>query len=85
MTGVEAIALARKRRVTLEVFLDRLRVYSEGEPNESLIRLLRDNKQAVVEAILAAETEPDRWRRRFAERIETTVTMRGVPRPDAER
>jgi hypothetical protein len=85
VTGAEAIALARRRGVTLGVFLGDLRVYSEGEPDESLVRLLRDNKQAVVDAILAAETESDRWRRHRTETIETIITMRGLARPDAER
>jgi hypothetical protein len=85
MTGAEAIALATRRGVTLEVFLGNLRVYSQGEPDESLVRLLRDNKQAVTDAILAAETEPDRWRRVLAEKIETIMQLRGLPRPDAER
>jgi hypothetical protein len=85
MTGAEAIALARRRGVTLGVFLGKLRVYSEGEPDESLVRLLRDNKQAVVDEILAAETESNRWRRVLAEKIETVMTIRGLPRPDAER
>jgi hypothetical protein len=85
MTGVEAIALARRRGVTLEVFLSNLRVYSEGEPDESLVRLLRDNKQAVLDAILAAERESDRWRRTLAEKVETITQLRGLTRPDAER
>jgi hypothetical protein len=84
MTGAEAIALARRRGVALGVFLGNLRVYSEGEPDESLVRLLRDDKQAVVDAILAAETESDRRRRVLAEKIETVMTIRGLPRPDAE-
>jgi hypothetical protein len=85
MTGVEAIALASRCGVALEVFLGKLRVYAESEPDESLVRLLRNNKQAVVDALLATETMPERWRRRFAEKIETIVTMRGLSRPDAER
>jgi hypothetical protein len=85
VTGAEAIALSRRRGVTLGVFLGKLRVYSEGEPDESLVRLLRDNKQAVMDAILAAETESNRWRRVIAEKIETVMTIRGLPRPDAER
>jgi hypothetical protein len=85
MTGAEAIALARRRGVAIEVFLGELRVYSEGEPDEILVRLLRDNKQAVMDAILAAETESDRWRRVLAEKIETVMTIRGLPRPEAER
>jgi hypothetical protein len=85
MTGAEAIALARRRGVTLEVFLGNLRVYSKGEPDESLVRLLRDNKHAVVDAILAVETESDRRRRVLAEKVETIMTIRGLPRLDAER
>jgi hypothetical protein len=85
MTGAEAIALARRRGVAPEVFRGKLRVYSEGEPDESLVRLLRHNKQTVMDAILAAETDPDRWRRRRTETIETIITMRGLARPDAER
>jgi hypothetical protein len=85
MTGAEAIALARRRGVTLGVFLGNLRVYSESEPDESLVRLLRDNKQEVMDAILASETESDRRRRVLAEKIETVMTIRGLPRPDAER
>ena len=76
MTGAETIAPARRRGVTLRVFLGKLRVYSEGEPDESLVRLLRDNKQAVMDAILAAETESDRWRRALAEKVETVMTIR---------
>ena len=41
----------------------------------------RDNKQA----ILAAETESDRWRRTLAEKVETITRLRGLARPDAER
>ena len=85
MTGAEAIALARRRGVTLRVFLGNLRVYSEGEPDESLVRLLRDNKQAVMDAILGAETESDRWRRVLAEKVETITQLRGLSRHDAER
>ena len=85
MTGTEAIALARRRGVTLEVFLGKLRAYSESEADEMLVRLLRANKQAVVDAILAAEMESDRWRRVLAEKIETVMTIRGLPRPDAGR
>ena len=85
MTGAETIAPARRRGVTLRVFLGKLRVYSEGEPDESLVRLLRDNKQAVMDAILAAETESDRWRRTLAEKVETITRLRGLARPDAER
>jgi hypothetical protein len=56
MTGSEAIALARRRGVALEVRLGKplevrlgkLRFYSEGEPDESLVGLLRDNKQAAI-------------------------------------
>jgi hypothetical protein len=39
MTGAEIIAFANKRGVTLEIFFDKLRVYSEGEPHESLVIL----------------------------------------------
>jgi hypothetical protein len=85
MTSAEIIALAKRRGVTLGVFLDKLRVYSEGEPDESLLRLLRDNKQAVMDAILAVETEPERWQRLLAEKIETIVKVRGLTRLDAER
>jgi hypothetical protein len=85
MTGAEAIALARRCGVTLGVFLGKLRVYSEGEPDESLVRLLRDNKQAVVDAILAAETESDHWRRVLAEKTQTIMMIRGLSRHDAER
>jgi hypothetical protein len=38
----------------------------------------RDNKQAVMGAILAAGTESDRWRRVLAEKIETIMTIRGT-------
>jgi hypothetical protein len=85
MTGEEAIALARRCGVTLEVFLGKLRIRSENEPDESLVRLLRDNKQTVVDAILADETAPDRLRRRLAETIETIMTIRGLSRLEAER
>jgi hypothetical protein len=84
MTGAQAIALARRRGVTLEVFLGKLRVYSEGEPDEILVRLLRDNKQAVVDTLLEAEAESDRWKWRRAETIETIMHLRGLTRPDAE-
>ena len=84
MTGAEIIALAKKRGVAVEVFFGKLRVRAESEPDESLVRLLRDNRQAVIDAFLEAETEPDRWRRLLAEKIETIVKMRGLPRPDAE-
>jgi hypothetical protein len=53
--------------------------------DESLVRLLRDNKQAVMDAILAAEAESDRWRRILAEKVETIIRIRGLTRPDAER
>jgi hypothetical protein len=66
MTGAEIIAHAKTRGVVLALFLDRL--YGEGEPDESFIQLLRANKQAVVDAILAAETEPHRWRRLLAQK-----------------
>ena len=84
MTGAEIIALAKKRGVAVEVFFGKLRVHAESEPDESLVRLLRDNRQAIIDAFLEAETEPDRWRRLLAEKIETIVKMRGLPRPDAE-
>jgi hypothetical protein len=45
----------------------------------------RDNKQVVMDAILAAETESDCWRRVLAERVDTLMTVRGLSRPDAER
>jgi hypothetical protein len=51
MTRAEAIALAKRCGVTVGLFLGKLRVYSEGEPDESLVRFLRDNKQAVMAAI----------------------------------
>jgi hypothetical protein len=85
MTGAEAIALARRRRVRLEVFLGKLRAYSESEADEILVRLLRANEQVVVDAILAAETESDRWRHALDENVETIVKIRGLTRPDAER
>jgi hypothetical protein len=56
----------------------------EREPDDALVRLLRDNRKAVIDALLEAETEPDRWRRLLAEKIETLVKMRGLPRRDAE-
>ena len=58
MTGAETIAPARRRGVTLRVFLGKLRVYSEGEPDESLVRLLRDNKQEVIDAPLPPRRNP---------------------------
>jgi hypothetical protein len=85
MTGAEIIALAKKRGVTLEIFFDKLRVCSEGKPDESLVRLLRDNKQAVMDSILAAETPPERWRRLFAEKVDTLMQFLGLPRLEAER
>jgi hypothetical protein len=84
MTGAEAIALARRRGVTLRVFLGKLRVCSESELDDSLVRLLRDNKQAIMDAILTAETESYRWRRTFAEKAETIGQLRGMTHPDAE-
>jgi hypothetical protein len=84
MTGAEIIALTRKRGVAVEVFLGKLRVHGEGDRDESLVRLLCDNRQVVIDAFLEAETEPNRWRRLLAEKIETIVKMRGLPRPDAE-
>jgi hypothetical protein len=48
MTGAEAVALARRRGVALGVFLGNLRAYSESKSDESLVRLLRGNKQAVI-------------------------------------
>ena len=83
MTGAEIIALAKKRGVAAEVFFGKLRLRAESEPDESLVRLLRDNRRAVVDAFLKAEMEPDRWGRLLAERIETIVKMRGLPRLDA--
>jgi hypothetical protein len=85
VTGAEAIALSRRRGVTLGVFLGKLRVYPDGEPDESLVRLLRDNKQAVMDAVLAAETESDRWRRVLAEKTQTITQLRGLTRLGAER
>jgi hypothetical protein len=41
----------------------------------------RDNNHA----ILAGETESDRWRRALAEKVETIVRLRGMTRHDAER
>ena len=84
MTGAEIIALAKKRGVAVEVFFGKLRVHGESERDESLVRLLRDNRQAVIDAFLEAETEPDRWRRLLAEKIETVAKMRCLPHPDAE-
>ena len=84
MSGAEIIALAKKRGVTVEVFFGKLRVRAESEPDESLVRLLRDNRQAIIDAFLEAETEPDRWRRLLSEKIETIVKVRDLPRPDAE-
>ena len=84
MTGAEIIALAHKHGVVAQVFFGKLRLHAEREPDESLVRLLRDNRQAVIDAFLKAETESDRWRRLLAEKIETVVKMRGLPRPNAE-
>jgi hypothetical protein len=44
-----------------------------------------DNKQAVMNAIPAAETESDRWRRILAEKVEIIMTIRGLPQAGAER
>jgi hypothetical protein len=85
MTGVEIINLAKEHGVEVTVFLDKLRMQAEGEPDERLIRLLRDHKQEVIDALLEAETEPDRWRRRLAEKIETVMRMRALSRREAER
>ena len=49
-----------------------------------LVRLLRDNRRAIIDAVRKGETRPNRWRRLLAEKIETIVKMRGLPRPDAE-
>jgi hypothetical protein len=84
MTGAEIIALAKKRGVAVEVFFGKLRVRAESEPDESLVRLLRDNRQAIIDAFLEAETDADRWRRLLSEKIETIVKVRGLQRPDAE-
>jgi hypothetical protein len=84
MTGAEIIALAKKRGVAAEVFFGKLRIRAESEPDESLVRLLRDNRQAIIDAFLEAETDADRWRRLLSEKIETIVKVRGLPRPDAE-
>jgi hypothetical protein len=84
VTGAEILALARRRGVAVEVFFDKLRAHAESKPDESLIRLLYDNKQAVMDAILAAETESDRWRRILAENTETIMTIRGHTLHDAE-
>jgi hypothetical protein len=54
MTGAEIIALAKKRGVTAEVFFGKLRIRAESEPDESLVRLLRDNRQAIIDAFLEA-------------------------------
>ena len=84
MSGAEIIALAKKRGVAVEVFFGKLRLRAESEPDESLVRLLRDNMQAIIDAFLEAETAADRWRRLLVEKIETIEKMRGLPRPDAE-
>jgi hypothetical protein len=84
VTGAEIIALTTKRGVAVEVFLGKLRVHAESEPDESLVRLLRNHRQDVIDAFLKAETQPDRWRRCLAEKVETIVKMRGLPRADAE-
>ena len=76
MTGAEIIALAKERGVAVEMFFGKLRVH------ESLVRLLRDNRQAVIDAFVKAEPEPHRWRCLLAEKIETR-RMRGLPRPGA--
>jgi hypothetical protein len=55
-----------------------------AEVRASLVRLLRDNRQGVIDAFLKAETVPDRWRRLLAEKIDTIVKMRGLSRLDAE-
>jgi hypothetical protein len=81
----EIIALAKKRGATLTTFRGNLRVYSKSEPDESLVRLSRANKQEVIDALLVAETEPHRWRRALAEKVETIMQLRGLTRPDAER
>ena len=84
MTGAEIIALAKKRGVAVEVIFGKLRVHGEGERDESLVRLLRDNRRAIIDAFLEAETEPDRWRRLVAEKIETIMKVRSLTRRDAE-
>ena len=84
MTGAEIIKLSKERGVEVTVFLDKLRIQAEGEPDDSLIQLLRDHKQEVINALLEAETEPDRWRRRLAEKIETFMRMRALSRHEAE-
>jgi hypothetical protein len=85
MTGVEIIKLAKEHSVEVTVFLDKLRMQAEGEPDDSLIQLLRDHKQEVIDALLEAETEPDRWRRRLAEKTETLMRMRALSFHEAER
>jgi hypothetical protein len=84
VTGAEILALTKNCGVIVEVFCGKLRVQGEGARDERLVGLLRDNRQAVIEAFLEAETAPDRWRRLLAEKLETIVKMRGLARSDAE-
>jgi hypothetical protein len=84
VTGAEIIALTKKCGVAVEVFCGKLRVQGEGDRDERLVGLLRDNRQAVIEAFLEAETAPDRWRRLLAEQLEVVVKTRGLRCADAE-
>ena len=38
MTGAEIIKLSKERGVEVTVFLDKLRIQAEGEPDDSLIQ-----------------------------------------------
>ena len=50
-----------------------------GEPPASLIPLITDNKQAVVDALQRAEAEADRWRFVLREKSNLVMRARGSP------
>ena len=50
-----------------------------GEPPASLIAVITDNKQAVVDALQRAEAEADRWRCVLREKSDLVMRARGLP------
>jgi hypothetical protein len=50
-----------------------------GEPPASLIALITDNEQAVVDALQRAEAEADRWRFVLREKSDLVMRARGLP------
>ena len=70
-------AARRRRRARLAV--RRNGVELGGEPPASLIALITDNKQAVVDALQRAEAEADRWRCVLREKSDLVMRARGLP------